>query len=366
MSNIELENITKCYPKGKKTAIDAVTIAIQDKEFIVLVGPSGSGKTTILRIIAGLTDMSSGSLFIDGKDASGVSPRNRGIGMVFQNYALYRQMTVYQNIAFGCCEGKGNKSELSEKIQETAVMLGIESYLNRKPGELSGGQRQRVAIARAIAREPRILLMDEPLSNLDVRLRDQMRIELRALRNRINTTCIYVTHDQEEAMILGDRIVVLNKGRVEQVGTAREIYEEPANLFVAGFMGNHPMNIFENGWFDKKNNRDEITIFGKTFNLPSRKQPGIDEENNISEEVFVGVRPEHIRICNIGDGQGIDGIVEFCEWLGSKTILHVKSGDQTVTIKTQMERDLRPESSISFCFDPEVMHIFYKNGKRRV
>lgn len=366
MSGIELNSITKCYKKNEKPAVDGINISVEDKECVVLVGPSGSGKTTILRIIAGLTEVSSGSLFIDGKDATGVPPRDRGIGMVFQNYALYPHMTVYENIAFGLNVKNGEKQKISEKVQKTASMLEIEDYLERRPGELSGGQRQRVAIGRAIVREPRVLLMDEPLSNLDTRLRNQMRAELIALRERIDATCIYVTHDQAEAMTLGDRIVVLNQGQVQQSGTAREIYGKPDNLFVAGFMGNPPMNFFENACLKKRNGQNEVSFLGKTFPLVSNDRLVFKEKDKIQGEIIAGIRPEAILLCGKEADKAIDGVVEFSEWLGSETILHVKSGENRLIIRTLRKEIFSKGSSIVFCIEPKTIHIFQKNGKRRL
>ena len=280
-------------------AVHDFNIDIADKEFIVLVGPSGCGKSTTLRMIAGLEEITEGEVIIDGKVVNDVAPKDRDIAMVFQNYALYPHMTVYDNMAFSLKLRHEDKETIDKKVREAAEILDITQYLDRKPKALSGGQRQRVAIGRAIVREPKVFLMDEPLSNLDAKLRNQMRAEIIKLRQRINTTFIYVTHDQTEAMTLGDRIVIMKDGFVQQIGTPQEVFNHPANLFVAGFIGTPQMNFFD-AVLTRTGDKYTVTAYGTVFEPDEEKQAALLANNAQSGAVTLGVRPEHIMLCAPG------------------------------------------------------------------
>ena len=319
MASVTLKNIRKVYDKSF-VAVDDFNLEIEDKEFIVLVGPSGCGKSTTLRMIAGLEDITGGELYIGDRLVNEVEPKNRNIAMVFQNYALYPHMTVYDNIAFGLKMRKEPKKIIDEKVRAAAEILEISDLLKRKPKALSGGQRQRVAIGRAIVRDPDVFLMDEPLSNLDAKLRSQMRTELIKLRRRLNTTFVYVTHDQTEAMTLGDRIVIMNEGHIMQVGTPQEVFERPQNTFVAGFIGMPQMNFvhtalaFDHGEYF-------FTLAGETVPL------GAGGGALDGRKVIVGIRPEHIGLAAEG---GIPAEVEVCELLGSTVDMHLRLADETI------------------------------------
>ena len=323
MAEVRLVNVKKIYPfvsgeekkKNKKkkddepvkekanlqitdkgvVAVQEFNLDIADKEFIVLVGPSGCGKSTTLRMIAGLEEITEGELYIDGKLVNDVAPKDRDIAMVFQNYALYPHMTVYDNMAFSLKLKKVPKAEIDRKVKEAAEILDITQYLDRKPKALSGGQRQRVAIGRAIVRSPKVFLMDEPLSNLDAKLRNQMRAEIIKLREKIDTTFVYVTHDQVEAMTLGDRIVIMRDGFIQQIGTPQEVFNHPANLFVAGFIGTPQMNLFDAA-LSKKGDKYVATILGRDFELPEAKQTVLKAMDKVPSEVIVGVRPVHVHL----------------------------------------------------------------------
>ena len=317
MASLTLKDVKKVYPhdgkkkkvkKGeteKKTnllvteegvvAVQEFNLEIADKEFIVLVGPSGCGKSTTLRMVAGLEEISGGDLLIDGVRVNDMSPKDRDIAMVFQTYALYPHMTVYENMAFPLKIAKMDKAEIDKKVREAAEILGITEYLERKPKALSGGQRQRVAIGRAIVRNPKVLLMDEPLSNLDAKLRNQMRAEIIKLRKKINTTFIYVTHDQTEAMTLGDRIVIMKDGVIQQVGTPQDLFDHPRNLFVAGFIGMPRMNILD-AKLVKKGDKYAVAIGGIEVELSADKQERLAAKNVAPQDVALGVRPEHLTL----------------------------------------------------------------------
>ena len=349
MAEVKLVNVKKIYPfvsgeekKSKKkkkgeepaeekkvnlqitdkgvVAVQEFNLDIADKEFIVLVGPSGCGKSTTLRMVAGLEEISEGELYIDGKLMNDVAPKDRDIAMVFQNYALYPHMTVYDNMAFSLKLKKTPKAEIDRKVREAAEILDITQYLNRKPKALSGGQRQRVAIGRAIVRNPKVFLMDEPLSNLDAKLRNQMRAEIIKLREKIDTTFIYVTHDQVEAMTLGDRIVIMRDGFIQQIGTPQEVFNHPANLFVAGFIGTPQMNFFD-ATLAKKGDKYVATVQGKDFELPADKQEALKKMDKIPTDIIAGVRPVHVHLSD----DGIDATVDVSELMGSELHLHVNS-----------------------------------------
>ena len=352
MAEVILKNIKKVYPhqepakkkKGseeKKTnlqitdegvlAVQEFSLNIADKEFIVLVGPSGCGKSTTLRMVAGLEEISGGELYIDGKLMNDVAPKDRDIAMVFQNYALYPHMTVRENMAFPLKLKKYPKEEIRKRVDQAAEVLGITEYLDRKPKALSGGQRQRVAIGRAIVREPKVLLMDEPLSNLDAKLRNQMRAEIIKLRQRIDTTFIYVTHDQTEAMTLGDRIVIMKDGVIQQIGTPQEVFDHPTNLFVAGFIGTPQMNFFD-AELVKEDGRYAVVLENARVELSEAKQANLARKQVQPGPITLGVRPEHISLA--GDAsQAVRGTVDVAEMMGSAVHLHVDAcGRDTIVI----------------------------------
>ena len=314
MATVSLKNVKKIYD-NKVTAVHDFNLEIADKEFIVLVGPSGCGKSTTLRMIAGLEDISEGDLLIGGKRMNDVEPKDRDIAMVFQSYALYPHMTVYENMAFALKLRKVPKEEIDKKVREAAEILDITQYLDRKPKALSGGQRQRVAIGRAIVRDPQVFLMDEPLSNLDAKLRNQMRAEIIKLRQRINTTFIYVTHDQTEAMTLGDRIVIMKDGFIQQIGTPQEVFDQPANLFVAGFIGSPQMNFFD-GELEKKDGKYQLKVGEATVVLGGKAQELLTGKGVGERKVTVGIRPEHIRLQAGRAENGLTGTLRYVEDYG--------------------------------------------------
>ena len=384
MATVTLKDVRKIYPfngddakkikKGEplKTnltvlpegllAVHDFNLDIKDKEFIVLVGPSGCGKSTTLRMIAGLEEISGGDLFIGDKRMNDVAPKDRDIAMVFQNYALYPHMTVYENLAFALKLRKTPEDEIKAKVQEAAEILDITQYLGRKPKALSGGQRQRVAIGRAIVRDPQVMLMDEPLSNLDAKLRNQMRAEIIKLRQKINTTFIYVTHDQTEAMTLGDRIVIMSDGFIQQVGTPQEVFNHPHNLFVAGFIGSPQMNFFDAKLL-KKDGVYSVVLDGHEVVLSDEKQKALTENGVEEQEITLGVRPEHIVLSDKGVGANID----VSEMMGSSVHLHVSAVGQDVIIivntmnMTSAEvSELCAGKEVKFDFGGNNCHVFSK------
>ena len=390
MASLTLKNIKKVYPhngddakKAKKkkkgeepekkkvnlqitaegvVAVQEFSLDIKDKEFIVLVGPSGCGKSTTLRMVAGLEEISGGELYIGDRLVNDVAPKDRDIAMVFQNYALYPHMTVYDNIAFALKLRHTPKEEIDRRVKEAAEILDITQYLGRKPKAMSGGQRQRVAIGRAIVREPQVLLMDEPLSNLDAKLRNQMRAEIIKLREKIQTTFIYVTHDQTEAMTLGDRIVIMKDGFIQQVGTPQEVFNHPYNLFVAGFIGTPQMNFFNDAKLLKENGKYAVEIGGMKVVLSEEKQAKLAKNNVQPQDVVLGVRPEHITL-----EQGLSGKVDVSEMMGSSVHLHVSSlGQDVVMVVSTMNMTgaevaaLANGSPISYTFAGHVCHVFNK------
>ena len=343
-------------------AVQEFNLDIADKEFIVLVGPSGCGKSTTLRMIAGLEEISEGELWIGDKLVNDVAPKDRDIAMVFQNYALYPHMTVYENMAFALKLRHTPKDELDRKVKEAAEILDITQYLGRKPKALSGGQRQRVAIGRAIVRDPKVMLMDEPLSNLDAKLRNQMRAEIIKLRERINTTFIYVTHDQTEAMTLGDRIVIMKDGFVQQVGTPQEVFNHPYNLFVAGFIGTPQMNFFDNAKLVKVDGKYAVELGGLTVELSAEKQEKLAKNNVAPQDIVLGVRPEHITL-----EAGLSGTVDVSELMGSTVHLHVTSmGRDVVMVVSTMNMTgaevaaLANGNPVQYNFPGHVCHVFSK------
>ena len=388
MAKVVLKNIKKVYPHNgddnkkkkkkssepeKKTnlqvtdqgvvAVQQFSLEIQDKEFIVLVGPSGCGKSTTLRMVAGLEEITEGELYIGDRLVNDVAPKDRDIAMVFQSYALYPHMTVYDNMAFALKLRKTPKDEIDRKVKEAAEILDITQYLNRKPKALSGGQRQRVAIGRAIVRAPQVMLMDEPLSNLDAKLRNQMRAEIIKLRERINTTFIYVTHDQTEAMTLGDRIVIMKDGFIQQIGTPQEVFNHPYNLFVAGFIGSPQMNFFD-AQLKKQNDKYVVDLDGFTVELAEDKQKAL-KANNVGEQaVTLGVRPEHISLAE----SGVSAKVDVHEMMGSSVHLHVTAvGQDVVLVVSTMDMTpaqlagLASGNTIHFSFGGNNCHVFNKD-----
>ena len=393
MATVQLKNIKKVYPyisgeekkKNKKksadepekkkvnlqitdegvVAVQAFNLDIADKEFIVLVGPSGCGKSTTLRMVAGLEEISGGELYIDGKLMNDVAPKDRDIAMVFQNYALYPQMTVYENMAFSLKLRKEKKEVIDKKVREAAEILDITQYLNRKPKALSGGQRQRVAIGRAIVRDPKVFLMDEPLSNLDAKLRNQMRAEIIKLRERINTTFIYVTHDQTEAMTLGDRIVIMRDGYIQLIGTPQDVFNHPANLFVAGFIGMPVMNFFD-GKLTREGDKYFAELGGVKVELSKDKEERLLKNNVQSQEVTLGIRPEHTELAD----KGVPAKVDVSEMMGSSVHLHVSAEGKDVIIivpTTEMLSDaFKMGQELHFTFNGSVAHVFSKETEKNL
>lgn len=357
MAKVELKNLTKIYPNGL-TAVRDINITIEDKEFVVLVGPSGCGKTTTLRMVAGLEEISSGEIYIDGILVNDVHPKDRDIAMVFQNYALYPHMTVYKNMAFGLMLRRVSKQEIDKRVREAAEILGLTEYLNAKPRVLSGGQRQRVAVGRAIVRNPKVFLFDEPLSNLDAKMRVQMRAEISKLHHQLKATIIYVTHDQIEAMTMGDRIVVMNNGTVQQIGTPLELYHKPANKFVAGFIGSPPMNMIEGTIIVKDSeiyfsNPDNIEII-----IPQTMHERL--KNFINKRTILGIRPEDF-IVNQNQipqkGVSISAMVDVVEPMGSEMNLYLNTGTITITVKLKLNSE--PPIGKPFIVDIDIKKIHF-------
>ena len=361
MASISLKNINKVYPNGFH-AVKDFNLDIEDKEFIIFVGPSGCGKSTTLRMVAGLEDISSGDLLIDGKRMNDVEPKDRDIAMVFQNYALYPHMTVYDNMAFGLKLRKLPKAEIDQKVREAAKILDLEGLLDRKPKALSGGQRKRVAMGRAIVRNPKVFLMDEPLSNLDAKLRVQMRIEISKLHEKLGATIIYVTHDQTEAMTLGTRIVVLKDGIIQQVDSPQKLYAEPDNLFVAGFIGSPQMNFVDAVC---KINGSEVTLTFDKFSvvLPPAKAQKLIDGNYDGKTVVLGIRPENITddkdvVANCACKVTTE--VTGYELLGAEVLLYFSVGGAKMTASVSSTTPARYGDTVVLAFDPNAMHVFDK------
>ncbi|MBR2701506.1 MAG: sn-glycerol-3-phosphate ABC transporter ATP-binding protein UgpC [Erysipelotrichaceae bacterium] len=344
-------------------AVQEFNLDIKDKEFIVLVGPSGCGKSTTLRMIAGLEEITSGELYIDGNLVNNVEPKDRDIAMVFQSYALYPHMTVYDNMAYSLKIKHVDKAEIDRKVREAAEILDITQYLDRKPKALSGGQRQRVAIGRAIVRNPKVLLMDEPLSNLDAKLRNQMRSEIIKLRKKINTTFVYVTHDQIEAMTLGDRIVVMKDGYIQQIGTPQEVFDHPANLFVSGFIGTPQMNYFD-GELVIREGSYYVETKGISVKLAEDKQLRLKAKDVKAQPVTLGVRPEHLTIAE----KGINGQVEVSELMGSSLHLHmtVDGKDVICIVPTEGKKVNYDGKQLNLAFTGDVAHVFSKEDQHNL
>ncbi len=367
MASVTLKNIYKIYD-GNVTAVSDFNLDIADKEFIVLVGPSGCGKSTTLRMIAGLEDITKGELYIGDQLVNNVEPKDRDIAMVFQNYALYPHMTVYGNMAFGLKLRKVPKDEIDKKVHEAAKILDIEHLLDRKPAALSGGQRQRVALGRAIVREPKVFLMDEPLSNLEAKLRVQMRTESGKLHQKLDTTFIYVTHDQTEAMTMGTRIVVMKDGVVQQVDTPTNLYSIPCNMFVAGFIGSPQMNFID-GKISKRDDGTYVVIGKDEIKLPEGKAKTLAETGFAGEEVVLGIRPEDIHDDElfISNSENVlETDVEVTEPLGAETYLYFKIDGKDFTARVNPRTTAKPGDRIKIAFDATKIHLFDKETEKTI
>ena len=364
MASLNLIDINKIYPNGFH-AVHDVNLKIEDKEFIVLVGPSGCGKSTVLRMIAGLEEISSGELYIDDQHVNDVPPKDRDIAMVFQNYALYPHMSIFDNISFGLKLRKMPKAEIKSKVEEAAGILGLEGLLERKPKELSGGQRQRVALGRAIVRDPKVFLMDEPLSNLDAKLRVQTRAELSKLHQRLATTFIYVTHDQTEAMTMGTRIVVLKDGYVHQVADPETLYHSPVNQFVAGFIGSPQMNFLD-AKIIESNGKVKIDYKGGSVELNVDKSERLKSSGYKEKEVVLGIRPEHISIEVTDDSGDNTALVEVTELLGSETYLFLNLGGETIIARVDPALDIKVDDKVKLQFTLEKLHLFDKETEEAI
>ena len=371
MATVTLKNVKKIYD-NKVTAVHDFNLEIADKEFIVLVGPSGCGKSTTLRMMAGLEEISGGDLYIGDKRMNDVEPKDRDIAMVFQNYALYPHMTVYENMAFALKLRKLPKEEIDKKVREAAKILDITAYLDRKPKALSGGQRQRVAIGRAIVRNPKVFLMDEPLSNLDAKLRNQMRAEIIKLRQRIDTTFVYVTHDQTEAMTLGDRIVIMKDGFIMQIGTPQQVFDHPADIFVAAFIGSPQMNFFD-GKLEKVGERYHVKVADAVIDLTDAIGKSLVAMDIVTMDVTVGIRPEHITFAQVAGLHTVKGKVDVSEMMGSEVYLHVTVGEKDVVLRVPTT-DLPAEhrggipcgTEVNFTFKPELLHLFDPKSEKNL
>lgn len=362
MSKIELKHISKTYENGFQ-AVKDFNLEIGDKEFIIFVGPSGCGKTTTLRMIAGLEEITDGEFLVDGKKMNKVSSSDRDIAMVFQNYALYPHMSVYKNIAYSLHIRREKKDEIHEKVMKVAEILGLEEVLDRKPGQLSGGQKQRVAMGRAIVRNPKIFLMDEPLSNLDAKLRGQMRVEIARLYHSLDSTFIYVTHDQTEAMTLGTRIVVMKDGVIQQIDSPQRLFHFPVNQFVAGFIGTPAMN-FMDGFVKRENGTLFIDVDGRKIELTRQKAEKLLEANAVGKTVVVGIRPEHIRVFKETDRPvHSEGFIDVYEMLGTDSVVYIKQNnrDERLVAKIMSEEKMEPSEKVKVVFDVEKIHIFDKD-----
>ena len=356
MSSVVLKNISKSY--GKVSVIKDLNLEIRDKEFMVFVGPSGCGKSTLLRIIAGLEDIQGGEVYIDEKVVNNLHPKDRDIAMVFQNYALYPHMSVYENMAFALKIRKMDKNLIREKIENVAKSLNLTEYLNRKPKELSGGQKQRVALGRAMVREPKVFLMDEPLSNLDAKLRVQMRSEIRSLHKKLDTTFIYVTHDQVEALTMGDRITVLNRGEIQQVATPDEIYNYPENIFVAGFIGSPQMNFIN----VKVISENSLSFGDNTIYLTSDL---IKRNNLLGKEVIAGIRPEHLSLSECSSSNKIEITAGMVEMLGSEKIVHFELQNHDMSAKLPASVMVAYGDKLCFSPDENKILLFDKESQKR-
>ena len=378
MASLSLKHIYKKYPGGV-IAVSDFNLEIQDKEFIILVGPSGCGKSTTLRMVAGLEEISSGELFIGDRLVNDVAPKDRDIAMVFQNYALYPHMTVFDNMSFGLKLRKTSKEEIRRRVEEAARILDIEHLLERKPKALSGGQRQRVALGRAIVREPKVFLLDEPLSNLDAKLRAQMRTEITKLHQKLGTTFIYVTHDQTEAMTMGTRIVVMKDGLIQQCDAPQVLYDKPCNMFVAGFIGSPQMNFIEGkvlkdgeDFFVEYGSEDTKTRAGVKYKikLPAEKNANDALVPYVDKEVIIGIRPEHVHnepnyLETMPEGI-VEANVEVTELMGAETYLYMNSEGHSINARVSPANTARPGDTIKITIDPSRIHLFDKETEKTI
>lgn len=368
MASITFKNIVKTFEDGT-TVVPDLNLEIKDKEFVILVGPSGCGKSTTLRMIAGLESVSSGELYIGDRMVNDVPPKNRDIAMVFQSYALYPHMSVYKNMAFALSLRKVDKAEIDRKVREAARILDIEQYLDRKPRALSGGQRQRVALGRAMVRDPKVFLLDEPLSNLDAKLRGEMRAQIARLHKRLGTTFVYVTHDQTEAMTMGDRIVVMKDGVINQVDTPENLYEHPNNMFVAGFIGTPQMNFIAATLI--RRGVDYYAEFcGHSIPLPKRLQNNEDIKGYIGKEIIYGIRPEDLHVeskwqTKSGDNK-LELTAELAEMMGSEIYVYSNVGDNKIIAKIPSSEKIKTGMNVTLYFDIEKPHIFDKETEKLV
>ena len=364
MASITFKHVNKTYP-GNVTVVPDLNLEIQDKEFVILVGPSGCGKSTTLRMIAGLEDITSGELYIGDRLVNDVAPKDRDIAMVFQNYALYPHMTVYKNIAFGLLQQKVPKDEIDRRVHEAARALDLESLLNRKPKALSGGQRQRVSLGRAMVRNPAVFLLDEPLSNLDAKLRTTMRSEISRLHKRLQTTFVYVTHDQTEAMTMGDRIVVMKDGVIQQNDAPQVLYDYPCNLFVAGFIGSPQMNFLD-AVISKQGDGYAAQVCGSTVALSPRMNEAVAPY--VGKTVVLGIRPEDIIAVDAGQGagSGMTSTVEIAELMGAEISLHVDCQGSRMVIRTEPTFKGREGDTAMLTFKTEKIHLFDKETEQAI
>ncbi|CAH0344351.1 sn-glycerol-3-phosphate ABC transporter ATP-binding protein UgpC [Bacillus sp. CECT 9360] len=364
MAELVLDHIYKSYD-NKVTAVEDFNLKIEDKEFIVFVGPSGCGKSTTLRMIAGLEEISEGDFYIDGKRVNDVPPKDRDIAMVFQNYALYPHMSVYDNMAFGLKLRKMPKEEIKRRVNDAAKILGLETYLDRKPKALSGGQRQRVALGRAIVRDAKVFLMDEPLSNLDAKLRVQMRAEIAKLHKRLDTTTVYVTHDQTEAMTMATRLVVMKDGIIQQVGAPKDVYEKPENVFVGGFIGSPAMN-FLNGTLEN----GTLKIGAQSIAVPEGKMKVLRDQGYVGKEVILGIRPEDFHdepvFLESSSNTLIDAHIEVAELMGAEFMLYSSIGGQEFIARVDARGSVSPGETLELAIDMNKAHFFDKETEYRI
>lgn len=365
MAEIQLKHVYKKYDDGV-TAVSDFNLQIEDKEFVIFVGPSGCGKSTTLRMIAGLEEISQGELFIDGKQMNHVLSCDRDIAMVFQNYALYPHMTVAENMAYSMRLKGVSKKDRRKKVEEVAQTLGLSQVLDRKPAELSGGQKQRVAMGRAIVRHPKAFLMDEPLSNLDAKLRNQMRVEIMKLYRQLDTTFIYVTHDQTEAMTLGTKIVVMKAGEIQQIATPEELYNEPANLFVASFIGVPQMNFFHGKCGIDEEKHAVVRVEGQTFHVSEELEKRIYEKGYMGEEVIVGIRPEDMIVLPDESEEGLEAKINVYEMLGAEAYLYFDYNGESRAIRTKAESKIRKGDHVRYTFQEDRIHLFDPRRENRI
>ncbi len=364
MANLVFKNIEKIYP-GEVKAVSDFNLEIKDEEFIIFIGPSGSGKSTVLRMIAGLEDISNGELYIDGKLVNDVQPRDRNIAMVFQDYALYPHMTVYDNMAFGLKMRKVSSDEIKDRVDKAANILGIEDLLKRKPKALSGGQRQRVALGRAIVRDPEVFLMDEPLSNLDAKLRVQTRREIVKLHRSLKTTFIYVTHDQVEAMTMGDKIVVMKDGIIQQFASPEELYKKPINMFVAGFIGSPPMNFI-----DVKLKEIDGELFLQKDRFKTKPESKIRqllvEKGYLEKDIVIGIRPEDVIVDGEKLESSFEAVIDMIENMGNEKYIYCTVDSNSISVKTIGNYQGNIADIINISFNISKLHYFDKESKKRI